>query len=146
MSKFMKTLNNISRAQAIYRKSRLSAVDLLPSHYAFILAICHRPGRSQDELARELCLNKSTVARKLSSLEEKGYLYRTPDSDDRRQLFVYPSEKMQAVLPEIQAASEEWMRVLCEGIAQEELDVFDSVLRRMQQKAREMIEGQEENK
>ena len=50
------------------------------------------------------------------------------------------------VLPEVRTASREWMTLLSEGIPQSELDIFDSVLSRMQEKAREIIEKQEENK
>ena len=146
MSKFMKMLNNISRSQAIYRHSRISAEDLQTSHYAFALAICREPGRSQEELAKELCLNKSTVARSLTCLEEKGYVSRSPLPNDKRQFSVYPTEKMLAVLPEIKKASSEWMSLLSEGIPQEELDIFDSVLERMQARAREIIQSQEETK
>ena len=146
MSKFMKMLNNISRSQAVYRHNRIAAADLQSGHYAFVLAICREPGRSQEELARELCVNKSTVARNLTYLEEQGYLSRKPLPHDKRQLAVYPTDKMRAVLPSVQAASAEWMALLSDGIPQEELDVFDTVLRRMQEKARAIIERQEENK
>lgn len=146
MSKFMKTLNNISRSQAIYRNGRITARDLQTGHYAFVLAICRAPGRSQEELARELCINKSTVARNLNCLEERGYISRNPLPDDRRQFAVYPTEKMLHVLPEIKAASNEWMSLLSEGIAEEELAVFNSVLERMQDRAREIVAAQEEHK
>ncbi len=146
MSKFMKMLNNISRSQAIYRHSRISAKDLQSGHYAFVLAICREPGRSQEELARELCVNKSTVARNLNCLEEKGYISRTPLPNDKRQFSVYPTEKMLTVYPEIKKVSLEWITLLSEKIPKEELDIFDSVLERMQARAREIIQNQEENK
>ncbi len=146
MSKFMKMLNNISRSQAIYRHEKISADDLHSSHYAFVLAICRNEGRSQEELAKELCLNKSTVARALNSLEEKGYITRTSLPQDKRQFSVYPTKKMIDVLPEVKKASEEWMLLLSDGIAPEELEVFNSVLERMQERARKIIEKQEENK
>ena len=76
MPLFMKSLNNISRSQAVFRHSKISADDLHPAHYAFAIGICKNPGRSQEELARELCLNKSTVARALTVLEERGYVKR----------------------------------------------------------------------
>jgi DNA-binding MarR family transcriptional regulator len=142
----MKMLNNISRSQAIYRHEKISADDLHSSHYAFVLAICRNEGRSQEELAKELCLNKSTVARALNSLEEKGYITRTPLPQDKRQFSVYPTKKMIDVLPEVKKASEEWMLLLSDGIAPEELEVFNSVLERMQERARKIIEKQEENK
>ncbi len=139
-------LNNISRSQAIYRHSRISAADLQSGHYAYALAICREPGRSQEELARELCVNKSTVARNLNYLEEKGYLLRKPLPNDKRQFSVFPTEKLLSVLPEIKKASAEWMTLLSQDIPEEELAVFDAVLHRMQEKAREIIEQQEESK
>lgn len=142
----MKTLNNISRSQALYRRKRISADDIQPGHYAFVLAICASPGRSQEELARELCINKSTVARNLNALEEKGYVTRTPLPNDKRQFSVYPTKKMLSVLPEIKNVSNMWMALLSEGISEDELSVFNSVLERMQDKAREIIERQEDNK
>lgn len=146
MSKFMKMLNNISRSQAIYRHSRISAEDLQTTHYAFVLAICREPGRSQEELAKELCLNKSTVARNLNCLEEKGYITRVSFPLDKRQFSVYPTKKMLSVLPEIKKASGEWMSLLSEGISEEELETFNSVLERMETRAREIIQEQEEQK
>lgn len=146
MSKFMKILNNISRSQAIYRSSRVSADDLQSGHFAFALAICKKPGRSQEEIAEELCVNKSTVARNLTCLEENGYIKRSPLPSDKRQFSVHPTEKMLAALPEIQKASEKWMNLLSEGIPEEDLLIFDSVLLRMQKKAREIIESQEADK
>ena len=146
MTKFMKTLNNISRSQAIYRHARISAADLQPSHYAFVLTICASPGRSQEELAEQLCINKSTVARNLNALEEKGYVSRRSIPNDKRQFSVYPTEKMTAVLPEIRTASQEWMQLLSEDIDEDELTVFNSVLSRMEEKARVIIEKEVENK
>ena len=146
MSKFMKMLNNISRSQAIYRHSKISANDLQAGHYAFVLAICREPGRSQEELAKELCVNKSTVARNLNYLEEKGYLSRQPLPNDKRQFSVYPTEKMLAFYPELKKASLDWIDLLSEEIPQEELEIFNSVLERMQTRAREIIQKQEENK
>ncbi len=146
MLRFMKILNNISRSQAIYRSANISAEDLHSGHYAFVLAICREPGRSQEELAKELCLNKSTVARNLAPLEENGYISRMALPHDKRQFAVYPTEKMRSVLPQIERTSMEWMALLSEGIAQEELDVFNSVLARMERRARKIVEEQEENK
>ena len=146
MSKFMKMLNNISRSQAIYRHGRISAEDLQSGHYAYALAICRQPGRSQEEIARELCVNKSTVTRNLNYLEEKSYIERKPFPNDKRQFSVFPTQKMLDVLPEIRNASMAWMTLLSEGIPQEELDIFDSVLERMETRAREIVEKQEEAK
>ena len=146
MAQFMKMLNNISRSQAIFRHAKISASDLQTSHYSLVLAICREPGRSQEELAWDLCVNKSTIARNLNYLEERGYITRSPLPNDKRQFSVHPTEKMLSVLPEIIDASVKWMTLLSEGVAQEDLDIFNAVLEHMESRAREIIENQEENK
>ena len=143
MSKFMKMLNNISRSQAVYRQSKITDCNLQGGHYAFVLAICREPGRSQEEIAKDLCINKSTVTRNLNYLEEKGYIDRKSLPNDKRQFSVFPTEKMLSVLPEVKKASMEWMSLLSEGIPEQELKIFNSVLESMQNKAREIIESQE---
>lgn len=145
MIKFMKLLNNVSRSQAVYRKSKISADDLQSGHYSLVLSICREPGRSQEKLAKELCLNKSTVARNLTYLEDKGYITRTPQSGDKRQFSVYPTEKMLNILPNVKEVSRHWMEMLSEGIPENELEIFESVLARMENRAREIIQ-QEESK
>ena len=132
----MKTLNNISRCQAMYRKKTIAAQDLCSNHYAFVLTICHEPGRSQDELARALCLDKSTVARTLAHLEKYGYITRTPNEKDKRQYLVHPTEKMLDIYPKVQLASREWNVRLMENVSPEDLEVFHKVLSLMEQNAK----------
>lgn len=143
MAFLMKSLNNISRCQAAYRNLRVESDGLCPCHHAFVLAVGRDPGRSQEELARELCLNKSTVARALNHLEENGFVTRRPHKDDKRRLSVYPTERLISVLPEIREVAKDWNDSITEGISQSELDIFRSVLERMEQKARETVERQE---
>ena len=144
MPRFMKTLNNISRSQAVFRNGRLQCEDLYPAHHSFILLICRKPGSSQEELSRELCLNKSTVTRALVHLEKNGYVRREQSAEDKRQFAVYPTQKMLDVLPRVREITRVWNEEISEGISEEELNVFLSVLARMETRAREMIANQEE--
>lgn len=136
----MRILNNISRCQATYRKKTIAAEDLCPNHYAFVLAICHEPGRSQDELARALCLDKSTVARTLAHLEKHDYITRIPNEKDKRQYLVHPTEKMLDIYPKVRLSSREWSMRLTKDISPEELEVFHKVLSQMEQNAKRITE------
>ena len=63
MPTIMKQMNAISRAQSVFRGEALNNGELGGCHHSFVLAICYNPGMSQEQLARHICLNKSTVAR-----------------------------------------------------------------------------------
>ena len=141
MPAIMRKMNVITRCGGQYRTERLKNDELGAPHHSFVLAVCSSPGLSQDGLARHLCLNKSTVARVLNYLEEKGYVTRTPSEKDRRVLLVEPTEKMQAVYPEVRRITMEWNDALAEAIPPEEMALFFDVLGRMEQRAKQLIEN-----
>lgn len=136
MIKIMKTLNNISRAQSVFRAEKLKGV--CPSHHSFILAICKNAGKPQEELAKELCLNKSTVARVLTQLEEKGLVKRVANEEDKRQFLVSPSEEMLSLVPTVREISKEFNSLILDGISEEELTVFYSVLSKIEETAKQI--------
>lgn len=139
MAKFMKSLNNISRCQSLYRTEKLQAEGICACHHAFILCISRNPGRSQEELARELCLNKSTVARALIHLEKYGYITRNENPCDKRQFLVFPTEKLEKILPDVRRTAKEWNESIVAGIDEKELEIFHSVLDRIEKTAKAKI-------
>ncbi len=146
MIKTMKTLNNICRAQSVYRNKAIGENELLPTHFAFVLVICKFPNRSQEDIAKELCLDKSTVARTLSYLEAHGYVTRLQNEVDKRQYLVCPTEKMLSVFPKIKRANKKWNAIIEDGILKEDLEVFYKVLSQMEEKAKIFLEGEEVEK
>ncbi len=142
---FMQKLNVVSRCQTLYRSQQLPLEDLNGVHHSMVLVVAHDPGLSQDQIASRLCLNKSTVARALTRLEDAGYVDRRADAEDRRVLRVYPTEKMLAVHSRVREISRQWNELLSENCTEEELAVFHSVLSRMAERAKEIVKEQEDS-
>lgn len=139
MPKIMKSLNYISRAQAMFIADRLlqqGIVDISSAHWPLIWTIQRDPGRSQEEIAQNICLNKSTVARSLAQLEEHGYVVRIPKTEDKRCLLVYPTDKIYELLPTLRAIVSDWYDHILGGVSDEELEVFQSVLVRIEGNAK----------
>ena len=141
----MKILNNIGRCQTEFRASE-SDVEIHALRHAYVLEICREPGRTQDSLAAELCVNKSSVARVLDWFEGNGYIERRSCSTDKRCLLVYPTEKMLAVYPKIVETTKRWNSLITEGISESELEIFNSVLSRMNERARKIYAEISEDK
>ena len=142
MQSIMKTLNDISRCQATYRATH-AVEELAPCHHTFVLAICRAPGRSQEELARDICLNKSTVARTLAVLEERGYIERRKSESDRRELLVYPTARMLAVLPRVREIASVWQSSITADLCEGEVACLSELLSRVEARARALAEGEE---
>ena len=144
MPSLMRRINVISRCALIYKSENLAG-EISGCHHPFVLCITRGPGMSQDAIAKHLCLNKSTVARTLSYLEEHGFVRREADSDDKRVLRVYPTDKMMEIAPSVRALSKEWNAIISEEISEEDMAVFSSVLEKIESRARAAVEGGDKN-
>ena len=51
------------------------------------------PGITATELATKKQRKKSTISQILSTLENKGYLYRVPDKNDAKKMRLYPTKE-----------------------------------------------------
>ena len=145
MATVMRSINILSRCEAIWRTEKLGIEEIGGNHHSFILGICQNPGKSQEWLSKSLCLNKSTVTRTLCYLEDKGYVKRSPDASDKRVLLVYPTEKMLDILPRVKEITLKWNKLITEDIPEDELEMFCSVLQRIRNKATEIINSKEDS-
>ena len=62
-----------------------------------IHAVRHHPGVTQTELADMLNTDKPAIARRVASLERKGYLRREPNPTDGRSQLLYPTEQAEGL-------------------------------------------------
>ena len=141
MSTIMRKMNVISRCEAIYR-TRHFEEDFAGIYHSYILVICREPGMTQDWLARYLCVNKSSVTRHLTNLEKKGYIERRVCEEDKRELRVYPTQKMLDIRPEVVRITREWNALLQEDLTEEEIRFFNDIMERLTDKSREIIYGE----
>lgn len=141
MSKLMHSINIVSRCAAIYRADALRDTELSACHTSYILTVCRNPGISQDQLAKNICINRSNVTRQLAYLEEHGFVERRQSESDRRVLLVYPTEKAENVLPTVRKVLEDWSGAVTGDFSADELEQFEDMLERLSVKAKELIDG-----
>ncbi len=90
----MRALGEVWRCANLYRTGTYGELGLGSYQDSYILNICRQPGITQEQLSRLIYVHKSSVARQLGALEEKGFITRTPDPDDKRSLLVYQRRRL----------------------------------------------------
>ena len=143
MPTIMRKINVINRCYALYRAEK-SSLNIHGGYHSYIIAICGHPGSSQDFLAKHLCKNKSSVTRHLTFLENEGFIERKTSAEDKRELLVYPTEKMTNILPEIKKISQEWNSLITKDISDNELEIFNTVLDKMFLTSKHLVYGKED--
>ena len=141
MSSIMRSVNIISRCGAMYRADKMKSHELAVCHHSYILAICHNPGISQEQLARHICINKSNVTRALATLEDQGYVQRRHSETDKRVTLVFPTEKMLAMYPKVKEIATEWNNYLSADLTEEERALFQKTLEKISARAQAYIDS-----
>ena len=138
-----RSLNVIGRCGTLFRSNRLEESGVDAYNYFYLFYICRNPGMSQDSLSHALFVNKSSVTRHIARLEEAGLLYRTPSSEDRRVMLVYPTPKATELLPFLREISSEWKALLTDGFSDAETAQFEDLLSRAMSNAQKAVQGED---
>lgn len=74
--------------------------DLSPSHAYLLRAVLAEPGMTQQSIAKELKLEKSTITRFIEGLESKDLLVRVKSGREQQ---VYPTETAKRIQDKLEA-------------------------------------------
>ncbi|MBQ8797665.1 MAG: MarR family transcriptional regulator [Oscillospiraceae bacterium] len=134
MSQFSSNFNAVDRYLRRYRREYMAPLGLRGIHARLFMAICRTPGCSQDQLAKRMWFDKSTIARQMELLEKKGFITRQPAEKDKRVLCVYPTEQMLQFQPGLKAAMEQWEETLLQDLTEEEKEQLNALLARVRER------------
>ena len=134
MSQFSSNFNAVDRYLRRYRREYMAPYGLKGIHARLFMAICRTPGCSQDQLAKRMWFDKSTIARQMELLEKKGFVTRRPSETDKRVLCVYPTEQMLQIQPDLQASMEQWEQTLLQDLTEEEKQQLNDLLARLRER------------
>lgn len=141
MHPFMKQISVTYRCGMRYRERELADTGLAGIHTPYLTTLFRHPGISQEELARRLYVNKSSVTRQLGVLEQNGYVRREPSQEDKRAVLVYPTEKALAMKERIRATLRGWNDYLTADFTQEERETLGRLMERVAQRAENYVNG-----
>ena len=107
---------------------RIAALDLTPPHAGILRAISAAPGRSQQALSTQLQLLPSRVVTYVDDLEDRGYVERRPNPDDRRQYALYLTAAGQQVMQKLSRLARQHDRAITTGLSESEQAQLRSLL------------------
>lgn len=128
MKDISKTISVTSRRNQIFFSEKLKPLGITSAQFMYIVSICEKAGQTQDELSQEIMIDKSAVAKTLSSLEASGFIERKVNPDDKRAFNVYPTYKAHAIYPMIVKLKAEWHEMLLEGLSELECEIFEKLM------------------
>lgn len=121
--------NALARKLNTRWEQAFSQFNLPPSHGYLLRLVLQHPGISQQEIAEELRLDKSTVTRFITKLEEQGLLTREIAKNDLRGKAIQPTKKALAIKDSLELLGDELYSTMCSVIGKNNIKDFVSKVR-----------------
>jgi DNA-binding MarR family transcriptional regulator len=123
----------LARKSQSYIGCALSKYNLTAAEQPFFMTLQHHEGITQEELTAIVCVDKAATTRAVKSLEEKGFLIRMQDEEDRRQNRIYPTDTAKQLIDSVRRELLDFNNLLTQGIDLKSLDLVYTVLLKMEE-------------
>ena len=111
-------LNALTRRVNKIWETAFKDLNLSPAHAYLLRLVIAQPGISQQTIASELKLEKSTVTRFVDALSERKYLSRVKSG---REQLIYPSLKSKQIAEQLERQGQELYELMVESMGQKEV-------------------------
>lgn len=106
---FTALIHHISKNKLLYTMKNPNRIDMVHEG-RYLMEIHKRKDLSQDDLANIFGQSKGTIAKALRKLEDKGYVERKIDENNRRKYILKTTEKGEELAILLKNDLEEWER------------------------------------
>lgn len=107
---------------------KMATIDLTPPHAGILRAIAAEPGGSQQALSTQLGMLPSRIVTYIDDLEERRYVERRRNPDDRRLHALYLTAAGKTLMRRISALARQHERRLTGGLEPEQRDTLRELL------------------
>lgn len=121
-------LSQLGHRSAAVFAELIASVDLTPPHAGILRVIAAEPGRSQQALSGRLGLLPSRVVAYVDELEDRGYVERRRNPDDRRLHALYLTAAGKKMTSKIGELARQHERVMTAGLTADDKDTLRQLL------------------
>ena len=107
------------------------------THLILLTQIYESEGISMNELAMRGVYDKGTITKSIQRLEQLSYVRIENSEVDKRAKLLFTTDKTQEIMPDLYRIRSEWYSHLSSDISASELDTYNSVLKKLVEKARQ---------
>ena len=119
----------------IYINNNTKDLGIGASEYIFIMEIYRNDNISQEELSKNLIIDKAATARAIKSLEEKEYIIRKKDKKDKRTNRIELTKKVIEIKDRLSKLLEEWGDTVTKDMDKETIELVLGIIKEMSKKA-----------
>ena len=118
----MDNLEVIVRYWRSFTKKRLKEFDLTFGEQIIIIFLSKYENVNQEAISKRYMIDKGMVAKTLTRLEDKGFIKREQNPNNKRENLISLTEKSVYIMNDINAISDEWNKILYGEMSKSDID------------------------
>ncbi len=134
------TINRIAKYAKEYGHNKIRDAGFSDTEHKICTFLYFHSDVSQDMAVKALMLDKTTLAKALVALEERGLILRIQNPSNRRKNILNITETGKATIADIVNIYDEWFLSVAACLSADEQVQFDDYSTRLLQKAQEISE------
>jgi DNA-binding MarR family transcriptional regulator len=119
------------RSRSIILNHHLKSLGLSAGQFPIMMYLMHQENITQETLVKHFHIDRGTIARSVKKLEDAGYLIRTTDPENRREVRLYLSEKGRGITPVLIRIDAEWEEAAFSSLSGPEKIQFRDLLQKV---------------
>ena len=124
-------ISTIHRKYGIFLNHNMKDYNLSFGQYPILIRLYDEGPSTQQNLAKIFQLNESTITRALNKLEEKEYIEKHPDYENKRKNYVKVTPKGAKIAKEVMDYDEQWDKICSENLSEKEFEEFKTTLKKI---------------
>ncbi len=137
MDSTQRRITKIAREVSKFTVQQMKEEGIGTAEFDVIHLVRHNPGITQKKVCETLKIDKGAAAKRVASLEHKGYLVREVNPEDKRSQLLYATEQAESLKnskAHIETVFYEW---LLEDLPEAEKETFCATLDKLYWKSKE---------
>ena len=126
-----KYISRLHKEGKSFVNKEVSKYGIKSGQVFFLIDLYKKDGRSQEDIAESLHMDKATTARALSKLEEEGLVKREKDKEDKRFNSIYLTEKSKGLKDDIYGVINQWHNKMGDCLTHDEEVLLKKLLEKV---------------
>lgn len=128
----MDSMSIIVRYCRTFAERKLREFDLTFGEQIIIMFLSMHENVNQETISKTYMIDKGMIAKTLNKLEDKGFIVRKQNPDNKRENIISLTQKGTDILTNMRVILNEWNEILYEGMSQEDIACLKKLTGKME--------------
>ena len=129
MTDVLRDIGKIARALDSIANIEFKDFQLSKGQYLYLIRISENPGIIPDKLAEMIKVDRTTAARAIKKLEEKGFIEKKDDSENKKIRRLFVTAEGSELVPIIKLENDYSNQIALQNLSEQEITAFAETLK-----------------